>query len=252
MKPLRRLGQNYLHDDNLSRWMAKAVAASVADDPRPILEIGPGLGSLTAPLLALHRKVLAIEIDRGACVYLREHFANEAEAGQFDLREGDALEEVEPVWSEQGGQFAAVAGNLPYNVSTPLLAKLSRLEPVPEVFVFTLQLEVCERLAASVGTKAYGQLTVLIQMEYRVKILRRLPGSVFFPPPDVDSAVVELRRLTPPLVGPGEREQVARAVRQGFSQRRKKLSNLLPVDDGRRAEELSVAEWIELSRRLRP
>jgi 16S rRNA (adenine1518-N6/adenine1519-N6)-dimethyltransferase len=118
----------------------------------------------------------------------------------------------------------------------------------PERMVFTLQKEVAERLAANASQEAYGSLSVLIQTEYRVEYLRALPPEVFYPRPDVDSAVVRLTRLPATFSEAGTAQDFRNFVRKGFSQRRKKLSNTLGIEDHRRPEEVSVKEWLELWR----
>jgi 16S rRNA (adenine1518-N6/adenine1519-N6)-dimethyltransferase len=125
-----------------------------------------------------------------------------------------------------------------------------RLPGIPARLFFLVQKEVGQRLASLPGNKTYGALSVLVQAAYDVKIVRTLPGSVFYPPPEVESVAVQLIPSEQPLVLPADRERFAAVVQRGFSQRRKKLSNLLPTDDGRRAEHLSPAEWTHLWQRV--
>ncbi len=125
-----------------------------------------------------------------------------------------------------------------------------RLPGVPARLFFLVQKEVGQRLASLPGNKTYGSLSVLVQAGYEVALVRTLPGSVFYPPPEVESVAVQLTPHAQPLVAPAERERFAAVVQRGFSQRRKKLSNLLPTDDGRRAEHLSPAEWVDLWRQV--
>jgi 16S rRNA (adenine1518-N6/adenine1519-N6)-dimethyltransferase len=124
------------------------------------------------------------------------------------------------------------------------------LPGVPAQLFFLMQKEVGQRLASGPGSKAYGSLSGLVQAGYEVALVRTLPGSVFYPPPEVDSVAVQLVPRAQPLVAPEERGRFADVVQRGFSQRRKKLSNLLPVPDSRRAEELSPAQWAELWRKI--
>jgi 16S rRNA (adenine1518-N6/adenine1519-N6)-dimethyltransferase len=245
LRPLKQLGQNFLHDRNLAAWLAGRAAAGLPPGAT-MVEIGPGLGALTSYLLEREVRLVALEKDRGLSVFLRERFAGEIAAGRLDLREGDAL----ALLPELQMAPAVICGNLPYYISTPLLMECLKLPGAPARLFFLMQKEVGQRLASGPGTKAYGSLSVLVQAGYRVELARTLPGSVFFPPPEVASVAVELTPLAEPLVRPEDRAGFAAAVQQGFSQRRKKLSNLLPVADDRRAEELSPAEWVELWREL--
>ncbi len=239
LRPLRQLGQNFLHDQNLATWLA-GEAVRGAKPGATVLEIGPGLGSLTVRLLERDVRLVALEKDRGLATFLREKFAGEIAAGRFELREGDALELLPAL----GFAPDVICGNLPYNISTPLLMECLRLPPAPLFFV--MQKEVGQRLASPPGGKIYGALSVLVQTAYKVELVRTLPGSVFHPPPDVASVAIRLTPLPSPLLAPKHRGEFAAFVQRGFSQRRKKLSNLLPTSDDRRAEHLSPAQWIEL------
>ena len=116
----------------------------------------------------------------------------------------------------------------------------------PARLFFLVQKEVGQRLASLPGNKTYGALSVLVQAGYEVAVVRTLSGSVFYPPPEVESVAVQLTPRSQPLVASEERERFVEFVQRGFSQRRKKLSNLLPTTDGRRAEQLSPAEWVEV------
>lgn len=247
LRPLKQLGQNFLHDQNLAKWLADHAVAGL-DPGATVVEIGPGLGALTSVLLAKNLQLIALEKDRGLCLFLREHFAPEIARGNLNLREGDALE----ILPRLEAAPAVICGNLPYYISTPLLMECLRL-PVPGMparLFFLVQKEVGQRLAGRPGNKTYGALSVLVQAAYDVSVVRTLPGSVFYPPPEVESVAVQLTPRTQPLIVPADRERFAAVVQRGFSQRRKKLSNLLPTDDGRRAEHLSPAEWVALWRQV--
>ena len=245
LRPLKQLGQNFLHDQNLAKWLADHAVAGI-DDGALVVEIGPGLGALTSVLLGKNLRLIALEKDRGLCVFLREYFGAEIARGSLDLREGDALEMLPRL----GVTPAVICGNLPYSISTPLLMECLRLPGIPARLFFLVQKEVGQRLASQPGNKTYGALSVLVQSGYEISIVRTLPGSVFYPPPEVESVAVQLVPRAEPLVFPAERERFAAVVQRGFSQRRKKLSNLLPTDDGRRAEHLSPTEWVELWRQI--
>lgn len=243
MRPLKQLGQNFLHDQNLAKWLAsQSVEGVVAGST--VVEIGPGLGALTETLLERNLKVIALEKDRGLCVFLRERFAKEIAAGTLELREGDALQ----LLPNLGLAPAAVCGNLPYYISTPLLMECLKIAPQPSRLFFLMQKEVGQRLVSQCGNKTYGALSVLVQSGWDVKLARTLPGSVFYPPPEVESVAVELTARAESKVSSEERERFAAVVQRGFSQRRKKLSNLLSTNDARRAEHLNPEEWVELWR----
>jgi len=245
LRPLKQLGQNFLHDQNLAKWLAEHAVEGL-DPGAKVVEIGPGLGALTSVLLEKKLHLIALEKDRGLCVFLREHFSPEITRGSLDLREGDALEMLPGL----GVTPAVICGNLPYYISTPLLMECLRLPGVPARLFFLVQKEVGQRLASLPGNKTYGALSVLVQTGYDVALVRTLPGSVFYPPPEVESVAVQLTPRAQPMVIPADRERFAAVVQRGFSQRRKKLSNLLSTDDGRRAEHLGPAEWVELWRQV--
>ena len=245
LRPLKQLGQNFLHDQNLAKWLAEHATAGLSEDAT-VLEIGPGLGALTKWLLAKNLRVIALEKDRGLCVFLREYFAAEIAQGKFELREGDALD----LLPQLGVAPAVICGNLPYYISTPLLMECLKLPGLPARLFFLVQKEVGQRLASAPGSKVYGSLSVLVQTGYEVQMARTLPGSVFYPPPEVESVAVQLTPRERPLVAPVDRATFAAIVQRGFSQRRKKLSNLLEVQDGRRAEELTPTQWVELWRKI--
>lgn len=245
LRPLKQLGQNFLHDQNLARWLTEHAVAGL-DPGATVVEIGPGLGALTSVLLEKNVHLIALEKDRGLCVFLRERFGPEIARGSFDLREGDALEMLPRL----GATPTVICGNLPYYISTPLLMECLRPPDLPARLFFLVQKEVGQRLAALPGNKTYGALSVLVQAGHDVALVRTLSGSVFYPPPEVESVAVQLTPRAQPLVAPVDRERFAAVVQRGFSQRRKKLSNLLLTDDGRRAEQLSPAEWVELWRQI--
>lgn len=250
MQPTRSLGQNFLHDQNLADWIVAQLALKPGE---AWLELGPGLGALTEFALARSANGLLIEKDGRMCGFLRERFPGveivHGDATEFDVRELFARGPVK------------VLGNLPYYVSSQILFQFTD-EPSPvSTLIFTLQKELAERLSAEPRTKAYGALTLLIGRRWQVKYLRTLPGKVFHPAPNVDSAVVA---LTPRPVGELPECDGARfrkLVKAGFAQRRKLLrKNLaeqgldwpalcahLGVLETTRAEELSLEQWIALT-----
>ena len=248
----RRFGQHFLHDPGV---IARIVAAI---DPRPgerLVEIGPGTGALTLPLLARCGRLEVIEIDRDLA---RELPRRAAGAGELVVHRADALE-FDFRALQAGGPRLRVCGNLPYNVSTPLLFHLLAAREAIADMHFMLQKEVVERIVARPGGKDYGRLTVMLAAACRAESLFRVGRGAFQPPPAVDSAVV---RLVPhagppfPLADPG---RFARVVAAAFQMRRKTLRNSLRglvdeagfgaagIDAGRRPETLSPAEFGRLA-----
>jgi 16S rRNA (adenine1518-N6/adenine1519-N6)-dimethyltransferase len=237
LRPLESLGQNFLFDQNICRQIVAYL------EPAPgakVLEIGPGLGSLTEILLDLDLHLTALEIDKGLCLYLREKFQL---FSNFTLIEGDATETLPTI-----GDCPYAIGNLPYNVSTPLLASLLQMAKPPWRCVFMLQKEMAGRLAAPPRTRDYGAISVLVQSYYHLEPLKTLKGNVFYPAPSIDSSVIKLTlRDNRPDFTLKQQRDFYQFVRRGFSQRRKKLRNLIDHFDGdQRAEELTVGEWQEL------
>lgn len=260
LRATKTRGQNFLWDEGLLAQIARESRAAAG---QRIIEVGPGLGTLTDALLASGNALTAIELDRGLAAYLRQKYMGRDE---IELIEGDALTLLPQQFARYPG--AVFAANIPYNITTPILEILCQADPAPSTTVMTVQKELAERLAAKPRTKAYGSMTVLIQWRFNVELLFTLKGAQFFPPPDVDSCVI---RLTPSphaaQIAPGERKTFERFVRTGFSQRRKMLRKLLPqvtqknveeiltslgLNPLARAEELSLEDWFKLFNELKP
>lgn len=252
----RRFSQNFLHD---AHYIGRIVAAI---DPRAgdrIVEIGPGLGALTGPLVERAGTIAAVEIDRDLAARLRGRFAME----QLTLIEADALALDWPALAGADPRPLRIVGNLPYHISTPLLFALLPIAARVRDQHFMLQKEVVDRMAAAPGGRDYGRLSVMLQFRYRVTRLFTVPPGAFSPAPQVDSAIV---RLVPrpadelPAVDAGV---FARVVTAAFGQRRKTLRNALgglldeasiracAVDPGARAEALPVEAFVALAARLR-
>ncbi len=239
----RRFGQHFLHDPGVVRKIIAAIAPA-ADDV--IVEIGPGQGVLTLPLLALAGRLEVIEIDRDLAAALP--------AERIKVHVADALEFDFGVFP----RGVRIVGNLPYNISTPLLFHLARYAGRVRDLHFMLQLEVVERMVAKHSTPEYGRLSVMLQTRFRMeKVLRVGPGA-FKPPPKVESAVVRMIPLgTPPDCDAKVLEQV---VREAFSARRKTLRNALSLESADytelginpqlRPENLSPADYVRIARRL--
>ena len=250
-EPARSLGQNFLHDQNLAGWIVDQLGLAPGE---PWVEFGPGLGALTEFALARSSNGLAIEKDGRLADYLRERFPS------LEVLHGDALE------YDLRGLFARgpvkLFGNLPYYVSSQILFRVTADPSPASAFIFTLQREVAERLSAAPRTKAYGALTLLIGRRWRVKYMRTLPASVFTPAPAVESAVVAITPRTSAELVPCDGTAFERLVKRGFARRRKQLrKNLgdevadwsalcehLGVPETVRAEELSLEQWIALTR----
>jgi 16S rRNA (adenine1518-N6/adenine1519-N6)-dimethyltransferase len=257
VSPAKALGQNFLHDQNLARWIVNQTQTTSEDY---VVEIGPGLGALTRFLLEKGAHVLAIEKDARLAKFLRSRFGDE----RLEIINVDALKFDSRVLFAH--RRVKLIGNLPYNISSPLLLKFLEYPSPISLCVFTLQTEMAMRLSASPCTHDYGALTLRVQLHHRVKYLRSVPATVFFPRPDVDSAVVRLVPRDPVELPEHDDELLLKLIRIGFSQRRKQLRKLLreyardwhtlasclKIDPNARAEELSLLQWIALSNYIAP
>jgi 16S rRNA (adenine1518-N6/adenine1519-N6)-dimethyltransferase len=250
----KRFGQNFLVAPGIIRSIVDAVAPR-ADDT--VVEIGPGLGALTAPLLERIDHLHVVEIDRDLIARLRQQYPPE----RLTVHAGDALAFDFGALKATGP--LKIVGNLPYNISTPLLFHLTEsAEQVSEMH-FMLQKEVVDRMVAEPGTGDYGRLSVMLQYRYDMERLFSVPPESFHPAPKVDSAVV---RLIPKKVGAGgtalDEALFGRLVMASFSQRRKMLRNTLKEFGGEamleaegivptaRAETLPVSDYIRLANAL--
>ena len=250
-QPRKRFGQHFLTDESVLDAIVDAI------DPRPgeaLVEIGPGLGALTRPLLARSERLTAIELDRDLAQRLRHE-------PRLDVIEADVLKVDFRALGRAAGQKLRVVGNLPYNISTPILFHL--LDAVDSVADqhFMLQKEVVDRMAALPGGKDYGRLTVMLQWRYTIENVLDVPPEAFEPPPRVNSAVVRMQPL--PLPDGVSAPLLSELVTVAFSQRRKILRNTLgrwlaergaevDFDLQRRAEEVSVQAYLALARALTP
>jgi 16S rRNA (adenine1518-N6/adenine1519-N6)-dimethyltransferase len=215
----RSLGQNFLHDRN---QLERIVAAAELAPEDNVLEIGPGLGPLTDLLLARGNAVTAIEKDQRLVAVLRERFA--AQPG-LTLLHDDALAWLRDKPRDWRGW--KLVSNLPYSVASPILVELAQTEHPPERIVATLQLEVVNRIAATADSEHYGLLTLLLQVRYEPRGQFKIPGSCFFPAPDVDSGCITLVKRTEELVPFALLEMYTRIVKLALSQRRKMMLKLL-------------------------
>lgn len=251
----KRFGQHFLHDVGIVQRIVRAIAPKPADR---IVEIGPGEGVLTIPLLRELGKLTVIELDRDLLPHLQ---AIARDQGVLDIIHADVLK-VDFTTLAVAGPLRVV-GNLPYNISTPILFHcIAHLDAVRDMH-FMLQKEVVERMAAEPGSKTYGRLSVMLQLVCEVDALFAVPASAFQPPPKVESAVV---RLTPRPVDHRptheETQRIAYVVRAAFGQRRKTLSNSLRdvvdvasmqaigIDPRKRAEQLAPSDYVALARAI--
>ena len=253
----KRFGQHFLHDQNVLRRIVDHVSAQPGES---LVEIGPGEGALTFPLLRASGRLTVIELDRDLIEPLR---TRAAAIGDLNIVNRDVL----------GIHFAELArtmhadtirlvGNLPYNISTPILFHcLDHAAAIGDMH-FMLQKEVVERMAAGPGSKTYGRLSVMLQLRCTVEPLFDVPPSAFTPPPKVDSAVVRLVPLPADRLPHVDSGVLDRIVRAAFGQRRKTLNNALRgiieaddfaavgIDPRLRAEQLAPADFVALARRI--
>jgi 16S rRNA (adenine1518-N6/adenine1519-N6)-dimethyltransferase len=253
LRPSRALGQNFLCDENVSRWIVDQL------EPEPedvVIEVGPGLGALTEHLVGRVRRLVLMEMDGRMARRLRKLYADDE---GVTVIEGDALEaDLRPFFAEQPVKFI---GNLPYSVGGEIIRRFLR-QPTPvSRAVLTLQKEVGQRLCAVPGTKAYSVLTLRVQSEWRTRQVKVLGPDIFLPRPAVESAVIRLDRREPGELPPYDRALFDRLVRQGFSQRRKQMKKLIPEVKERwpelaaalgtvetvRAEEMTLEQWLALT-----
>ncbi len=260
----KRFGQHFLTDGGI----IEAIVSAIAPLPgQRMVEIGPGLAALTQPLVERLGHLTVIELDRDLAQRLRSH-------GQLTVIESDVLKVDFPLVNAQWVAATTIAkppvdadaqpklrvvGNLPYNISTPILFHLLGAVDVIEDQHFMLQKEVIDRMVAKPATAAYGRLSVMLQWRYAMENVLAVPPQSFDPPPRVDSAVVRMRPLeNPPQIGV---ELLSELVQVAFSQRRKLLRHTLgrwleargfagEFDTQRRAEEVSVASYVDLALEL--
>ncbi|HEX9179036.1 MAG TPA: 16S rRNA (adenine(1518)-N(6)/adenine(1519)-N(6))-dimethyltransferase RsmA [Burkholderiales bacterium] len=244
----KRFGQHFLHDRNIIEKILGAV------DPRPgelVVEIGPGLGALTRPLLERLPHLHVVEIDRDLAARLEQEFGPE----RLTVHRGDALAFD---FAELGAGLRVV-GNLPYNVSTPLLFHLAGIAPRLRDLHFMLQREVVERMVAAPSGSEYGRLSVMLQYRFAMEKLFGVAPGCFRPPPKVESAVVRMVPLARPEPAALDEKLLAAAVTRAFTRRRKTLRNALDgvvneaellslgIDPGLRPENLTVADYVAIA-----
>ncbi len=255
-QPRKRFGQNFLHDPGVIQRIISAI------HPRPgqhLVEIGPGQGALTRSLLNACGQLDVVELDRDLVAPLQQQLHD---AGELRVHQADALRFDFCALQTKNGARLRVVGNLPYNISTPLLFHLMQQASCIEDMHFMLQKEVVQRMVASPGNKDYGRLTVMLAYYCESEMLFSVGPGAFFPAPKVDSAIIRLRPHRQPPVEVDDPAQLAKLVAQAFSQRRKTLRNNLrewlsaeaiadlDIDPGIRAERLDLAQFARLSNAL--
>jgi 16S rRNA (adenine1518-N6/adenine1519-N6)-dimethyltransferase len=220
LRPKKSLGQNFLMDAGTSARMARLTVDAPGDR---VLEVGAGTGSLTAALLAAGADLTAFDLDDSLVDILRSR----EDLADVRIEHGDALAFDYTAYAGDGSW--RVAGNLPYNIATPLLIRLSQMARPPERIVAMIQKDVADRLLAKPGTAAYGSLTVALAVSMRVERAFNVSPGQFFPRPKVVSSVVVLHRLDVPQVELRDRERFEQVVRGAFAYRRKTLANSLSL-----------------------
>lgn len=260
LSPLKRMGQNFLVRADLA---ARIVEHCRVEPDDVVVEIGPGAGALTPGLAARARAVVAVEKDGGLAALLREELA---EMPRVEVLEGDFLDvDLAAVAREHRAERLVVAGNIPYNITTPLLERIFAQKRVVGSAVLLVQKEYAERLAAAAGTPAYGSLTLFARYHALLEPLLLVRAAAFWPRPDVDSMLVRFRLRDQPPVEADE-ELLFRVIRGAFQMRRKQLANTLAaalgldrdgvgrlcraagIDGRRRGETLTLDEFARLAR----
>lgn len=249
--PRKRFGQNFLVDSQIVTDIVRAIHPSKDD---LLVEIGPGLGALTRPLLQSLKHLHVVEIDRDIVERLRREFSEK----KLTVYSADALEFDFAAL----GENLRVVGNLPYNISTPILFHLSKFAADIRDMHFMLQKEVVARMIAAPSTPDYGRLSVMLQCRFEMEQLLIVPPECFDPAPKVESAVVRMVPLSRPPIEASKEKLFAGVVSAAFSQRRKTLRNTLrdylkpedylalEIDSGQRAENLSVAQFVAVANYL--
>lgn len=249
----KRFGQNFLHDEGVIHQIVRAI------DPQPqdkLIEIGPGMSALTLPLIQAVQHLQVIEIDRDLVQYLQKRYSAE----QLSILSADVL----TVDFSQFGPGLRIVGNLPYNISSPLLFHLMQFADQVIDQHFMLQKEVIERMVAKPGDSLYGRLSIMLQARYRMQKLFDVAPEAFDPAPKVTSAVVRMRPLKADRPQAKNAAVFEKVVAQAFSQRRKMLRRTLAqwaqhidweqvgIDPTDRAEHISLQQYIALSDALTP
>ncbi len=258
LRPKKSLGQNFLVDENA---LARITAAADLTASDTVLEIGPGLGSLTRHLASAARRVVAVELDEAMLPALRHTLQSYA---NVEIVHSDILKYA--LTASQSGLLPGykVVANIPYYITSALVRHLLEADVRPSLIVLTVQREVAERICASPGDMSL--LAVSVQFYCAPRLVARIPAGAFYPPPEVDSAVLKLDVFTQPAVAVADTDHFFQVVKAGFSQKRKQLRNSVSaglrlesrhvdellmragIDPKRRAETLTLQEWGALAK----
>ena len=251
----KRFGQNFLTDQVVLDDIIQAIRPKAGE---VMVEIGPGLAAMTRLLLQSLGHMHVVELDRDLVTRLKKQFPPE----KLTVHSADALAFDFAAISRAEGQKLRVVGNLPYNISTPLLFHLAQFAGQVEDQHFMLQKEVVERMVAEPGSKVYGRLSVMLQWRYRMGLMFIVPPTAFDPPPQVESAIVRMVPIAQPLAC--EQARLEQVVAQAFSMRRKVIRNSLAllfteaqlidagIDPSLRPEMLALEQYVALANRLPP
>ncbi len=254
--PRKHFGQHFLSDQVVIHQILAALAPK-AD--QHLIEIGPGQGALTVPVLKAVKQLEVIELDRDLIPELKKRSKH---AGDLQIYSADALE-VDLSTLKTDDRLLRIFVNLPYNISTPLIFHFLQYAPIIADMLFMLQKEVAERLAADPGTKDYGRLSVMVQYHCQVELLFDVSSNAFYPPPQVRSSIVRLVPYRDHPYHANDYSLFEKVVKQAFGQRRKTLRNSLkeiipddvwahiPIHSDLRAENLSVKDFIEICNALK-
>lgn len=249
-RPRKRFGQNFLHDQGILQRIDQAIRPRPTDQ---IVEIGPGLGALSQYLIDGAGKVEAVEIDRDLIEPLEKRFGEKISIHNTDALKFDFCSLAE------NGEKLRIIGNLPYNISTPLMFRLFEQKSCIEDMHFMLQQEVVNRLVATPGNKNYGRLSIMAQYYCHAESLFHVPPEAFNPPPKVHSAIIRLIPHSEPKVAVTDLNLFEGVIRQAFSQRRKTIRNSLKkmiaaetltelgIDPTIRPEQLGIEQYAQIS-----
>jgi 16S rRNA (adenine1518-N6/adenine1519-N6)-dimethyltransferase len=253
-RPKKSFGQHFLHD---KRYIDRIVSSVAPKDGDTVVEIGPGEGAMTLPLLAVAKRMTAIELDTDLIPDLQ---ARAAAVGELRIVHSDVLKvDFTALARELGAERLRIAGNLPYYISSPILFHCVDHAPAIQDMHFMLQKEVVDRMAAEPGSKVYGRLSVMLQLACKVTPLFTVPPGAFRPPPKVDSAVVRLVPLPADQLPRADAAKIYKVVKAAFAMRRKTLSNTLKglvdeatirslgIDPRARAETLPPGDFVKLA-----
>lgn len=251
--PRKRFGQNFLTDDGVLNNIILAINPQPQDT---MVEIGPGLAAMTRLLLQGVDQMHVVELDRDLVERLKKTF----DPKKLIIHSADALQFDFASIPVPAGSKLRVVGNLPYNISSPLLFHLAEIAPHVQDQHFMLQKEVVERMVAAPGSKTYGRLSVMLQWRYRMELMFIVPPTAFDPPPRVESAIVRMIPIENPLHC--DQEKLEQVVLKAFSQRRKVIRNCLAgmfvendlievgIDPQKRPETIPLAQYVALANRL--